>query len=59
MNCPNCNRDMDGISMAGNDTEITHELYCNHCHTYLLYKYNPEVTDKIIYNEVNQYEFNR
>lgn len=48
MNCPNCNEFMDGLSMSGNDTRITHEFYCNHCHTYSMYSYNPEVTDKIL-----------
>lgn len=48
MNCPNCNKFMDGLCMSGDDKSISHEFYCNHCHTYLRYEYNPEVTYKII-----------
>lgn len=48
MNCPNCEKFMNGLSMSGNETHITHEFYCNYCHTYLKYSYNPEVTDKIL-----------
>lgn len=48
MICPNCGRVMDGICMAGDDTHCYHEFYCNHCHTYLKFEYNPEVTNKIL-----------
>jgi uncharacterized protein YjaZ len=48
MECPNCNSFMQGLSMSGDDTHITHEFHCNHCFTYVMYSYNPKVTDKII-----------
>jgi len=48
MRCPNCDRTMDGICMCGDDTDVIHEFRCNYCYTYAMFRYNPEVTDKML-----------
>jgi transposase-like protein len=54
MKCPNCEKFMDGLSMSGDETETHHEFYCNNCHTYLTYQYNPMVTNRIIQEAKNE-----